>query len=70
MNQDGYRCPKCACRDYEATNVAMTGSGLAKVFDIQNNKFSAVTCANCKYTEFYKVPTSALSNVFDVLFGG
>lgn len=70
MNNEGYRCPKCGSRDYEATDISVTGSGLAKIFDVQNNKFSAVSCSNCRYTEFYKADTSALSNIFDMLIGG
>ena len=70
MANINYVCPKCDSRNYEITNVSMTGSGIAKIFDVQNNKFSAVSCSNCKYTEFYKAETSALSNIFDLLIGG
>jgi len=38
---------------------------LSKIFDIQNQKYSSVTCKRCTYTEFYKAKTSALSNIFD-----
>lgn len=65
-----FKCPKCGSYDYEITGVSMTGSGFAKIFDVQNNKFSAVTCNQCKYTEFYKEKPSAMSNIFDLLFGG
>ena len=42
-----------------------TGGTFSKIFDIQNQKFTSVTCAKCTYTEFYKTKTSAISNVFD-----
>ena len=38
---------------------------IAKIFDVQNKKFSTVTCVHCRYTEVYKTDTSTLGNVFD-----
>ncbi len=43
----------------------MTGGTLAKIFDVQNKKFTTVTCTRCLYTEIYKSSTSNLANVFD-----
>jgi hypothetical protein len=42
-----------------------TGGTLSKIFDVQTEKFTAVTCEQCTYTEFYKTKTSGISNVFD-----
>ncbi len=63
---NGWKCPKCDCRDYETDTIATTGSGWSKIFDMQNRKFTAVTCVHCTYTEFYKSSTSKLGNVFDL----
>ena len=60
-----YNCPKCANTTYEIGEMRATGGTLSKIFDIQNKKFSSVTCKKCRYTEFYKAKTSALSNIFD-----
>jgi predicted nucleic-acid-binding Zn-ribbon protein len=60
-----WQCPKCECADFEADEIAVTGSGLSKIFDVQNRKFTAVTCTRCSYTEFYRADTSTLGNVFD-----
>ena len=49
-----WKCPKCDCRDYDTDTIATTGSGLSKIFDMKNRKFTAVTCDNCSYTEFYR----------------
>ncbi|RZQ51681.1 GTP-binding protein [Pseudoalteromonas phenolica] len=46
--------------------MATTGSSWSKIFDMQNRKFTAVTCVHCTYTEFYKSSTSTLGNVFDL----
>jgi hypothetical protein len=42
-----------------------TGGLFTKLFNIQNKKFTSVTCEKCTYTEFYKSKTSAISNIFD-----
>lgn len=61
-----YKCPKCDNRTYELGEIRTTGGLLTKIFDIQNKKFSSVTCKRCSYTEFYKSKTGALSNIFDL----
>lgn len=57
-----YTCPKCENKTYEVAEMRAT---LSKIFDVQNKKFTSVTCKRCSYTEFYKARTSALSNIFD-----
>lgn len=61
-----WKCPKCQCHEYDTDTIATTGSGWSKIFDMQNRKFTAVTCVNCTYTEFYRGKTSTLGNVFDL----
>jgi predicted nucleic-acid-binding Zn-ribbon protein len=67
MNNDNlnYTCPKCKNRSYSVAEMRATGGILSKIFDVQNQKYTSVTCDKCKYTEFYKAPTGALSNIFD-----
>ncbi len=68
MTQPG--CLKCGSRDASQKEVAMTGTGLSKMFDIQNNQFLVVYCNHCGYSEFYNKKSSAGSNVLDFFFGG
>ncbi|MCC1483446.1 zinc ribbon domain-containing protein [Winogradskyella immobilis] len=65
MTNRNYKCPKCDNRDFEVGQMRATGGTLSKIFDVQNKKFTSVTCSRCSYTEFFKAKTSALSNVFD-----
>lgn len=58
-------CPKCANTSYETDEFRATGGAFAKVFDVQNKKFTTVSCTQCGFTELYKRKTSALGNVFD-----
>ncbi|MFP4025446.1 MAG: zinc ribbon domain-containing protein [Thiohalospira sp.] len=60
-----YKCPKCNNRAYELSEIRTTGSFLMKLFDIQNVKFTTVTCTKCKYTELFKVPSKKFGNVVD-----
>lgn len=65
MNHENWGCPKCSNRDFEVDEFRATGGTLSKIFDIQNKKFSTVSCTQCGYTEIYKRETSTLGNVFD-----
>ncbi|WP_404328314.1 zinc ribbon domain-containing protein [Mesobacillus maritimus] len=62
-------CIKCGSKDAGQKEVAMTGTGLSKMFDIQNNQFIVVYCNNCGYSEFYNKKASASSNILDLFFG-
>ena len=66
MEHRNYDCPKCHNNAYTVGEMRATGGTLSKIFDVQTQKFSSVTCNNCTYTEFYKSKTSAISNVFDL----
>lgn len=63
-------CIKCGSTNASTDEVAMTGTGLSKLFDVQHNQFIAVTCDQCGYSEFYKKDSSTASNVLDFFFGG
>jgi predicted nucleic-acid-binding Zn-ribbon protein len=65
MHHDNWKCPKCGNVEYKTGQFAATGGGFAKIFDVQNKKFSTVTCVRCKYTEIYQVQSSSLGNIFD-----
>ena len=65
MQHENWYCPKCQNREFETDQFAATGGGLTKFFNIQNKKYTTVTCTQCKYTEMYKTDTSTLGNVLD-----
>ncbi|WP_417462364.1 zinc ribbon domain-containing protein [Kordiimonas sp.] len=62
-----WQCPKCEHTEFDTDEITATGSGLSKFFNVQNRKFTAVTCRRCAYTEFYRGETSALGNIVDFL---
>jgi len=61
----GWNCPKCGHDRYETDEITATGGFFSKFFNIQNKKFTAVSCRNCRFTEFYKGSTSTLGNILD-----
>ena len=65
MRHKKWACPKCENLEFETDIFQATGGTLAKIFDVQNKKFTNVTCTRCQYTEIYKSSTSNLANVFD-----
>ncbi|MYL72080.1 hypothetical protein GLW00_14550 [Halobacillus litoralis] len=41
-----------------------------EIMEVQNNKFTAVYCKNCGYSEFYNQNASKAGNILDFFFGG
>jgi predicted nucleic-acid-binding Zn-ribbon protein len=65
MQHDNWSCPKCGHQHYDVGEMRVSGGFWSRIFDVQNKKYSAVTCQQCSYTEFYKQQASSLGNVFD-----
>ncbi len=66
MQTINYTCPKCHGMECETGEIRATGGFWSKIFDVQNRRFSTVTCTRCHYTEMYKADTSMLGNIFDL----
>ncbi|WP_426450205.1 zinc ribbon domain-containing protein [Paenibacillus sp. S-38] len=70
-----FKCVKCSGNICYIKEVAMTGTGLSKLFDIQNNHYLFVSCQNCGYVEVYNPRVlegksrGQLGTVLDLLFG-
>lgn len=64
-----FSCAKCQNNQFETEEIRTTGK-YSRFFDMQNKKFTAVSCTRCGYTEIFKGDSSALGNFLDVLAGG
>lgn len=67
MTHDKWTCPRCGHREFEAGELRASSGALASVFDVENLRFTTVTCARCTYTELYKVKVNTLDNVLDLI---
>lgn len=65
MEKTKYTCPKCGNKQYEVGEIRTTGSFLTKLFNIQNKKFSTLTCSRCRYTELYAADSNQMGNILD-----
>ena len=65
MRHNKWTCLRCSGKKFEAGEIRVSGGFWSRIFDVQNKKYSAVTCDKCGYTEFYKREASTLGNVFD-----
>jgi predicted nucleic-acid-binding Zn-ribbon protein len=65
MHHAQWQCPKCQNAEFESGQFRATGGNFAKIFDVQNKRFTTVTCTRCTFTEIYRSPSSGLMNVFD-----
>jgi len=66
----GYSCTKCSHGEFETSEIRASGGFLSSLFDVQNRIYTAVSCKNCHFTEFYKGDQSHVSSVTDFLIGG
>ena len=69
MKHRKWSCLRCSGSEYDASEIRVSGGNWSRMFNVQNKKYSAVTCGKCGFTEFYKVDASKLGNVFDFLSG-
>mgnify|MGYP001814825963 FL=1 len=65
MRHRNWQCAKCRHQEYESDQFRATGGMFAKIFDVQNKRFTTVSCKRCSYTEIYRTDSSSLGNVFD-----
>jgi len=70
MQHANWQCTKCGNDTYDVDEFRAVGGMLAKVFDVQNKRFSTVSCEHCGYTEIYRVDSSQLGDIFDFFTGG
>jgi len=62
----GFECPKCGNTDYDTGQFRAGGGTLSKIFDVQSQRFTTVTCTRWRFTEVYKADKSRLEDIFDL----
>ena len=67
-------CAKCRSSGAEVKTLAITGSGISRLMNIQHNRYIFASCNNCGYTEAYNLDILSgskdkVGNILDVIFG-
>lgn len=76
MIENRFHCAKCKGDSCEVNEVAMTGTGLSKLFDVQYNHYLFVSCLDCGFVEVYNPNVltgkraGSAGTALDIIFGG
>ncbi len=69
---DKFVCPKCENRGGYTERLAMAGTGLSRLFEVQPHRYAFVSCNNCGYTEVYNLKIlegkDDIGTFIDILF--
>jgi len=52
-----FTCPRCQNVGAHVERLAMSGTGLSRLLEIQAHRYAFVSCTNCGYTEVYNLLT-------------
>ncbi|WP_235941299.1 zinc ribbon domain-containing protein [Paenibacillus puerhi] len=75
MIEESFTCRRCRGEECIVKEVAMTGTGLSKLLDIQHHHYLFVSCAQCGSVEIYDPEVlrgrkpGQLGTILDTLFG-
>lgn len=65
-------CARCKHQGATAQRLAMSGTGLSRLFEVQPYRYAFVSCSNCGYTEVYNLQTlegkDDLGTFLEILF--
>ena len=67
-------CARCKQQGAGVQRLAMSGTGLSRLFEFQPYRYAFVSCDHCGYTEVYNLETledkDDLGTFLDLLFAG
>jgi predicted nucleic-acid-binding Zn-ribbon protein len=65
-------CEKCGERGGKTERLAMSGTGISRLFEVQHHRYAFVSCHNCGYTEIYNLRTlegkDGIGTFLEILF--
>jgi predicted nucleic-acid-binding Zn-ribbon protein len=69
---EAFVCSKCGQHGGTAEALAMTGTGLSRLLEIQHHRYIFVSCENCGHTEIYNTRVlqgkDSLGTLLEILF--
>ena len=69
MQHENWSCPKCEHRSFETNQMRAEGGLLSSMFDVATNRFTALSCSRCGYTELYRTNQQGIDKVLDLMVG-
>ena len=67
-----FRCRKCDQHGASVENLAMSGTGFSRIFEVQPYRYAFASCKNCGFTEIYNLDTldgkDDLGKLLEVIF--
>jgi predicted nucleic-acid-binding Zn-ribbon protein len=70
--ETAFICAKCKSHGGHVEKLAMSGTGLSRLMEIQSYRYAFVSCNNCGYTEVYNLKKlegkDKLGNILEILF--
>jgi predicted nucleic-acid-binding Zn-ribbon protein len=48
-------CPRCEHTGAHVERLAMSGTGVSRLFEIQKYRYAFASCTNCGYTEVFNL---------------
>lgn len=65
-------CPRCEHKGAQCERLAMSGTGISRLFEVQPYRYAFVSCNNCGYTEVFNLKTlegkDNLGTFLEILF--
>jgi predicted nucleic-acid-binding Zn-ribbon protein len=52
-----FSCGHCGHQGAHVERLAMAGTGISRLFEIQKYRYAFVSCVNCGYTEVFNLRT-------------
>lgn len=69
---EAFVCPRCDHHGARAERLALSGTGLSRLLEVQAYRYAFVSCTNCGYTEIYNLRTlegkDNLGTFLEILF--
>jgi predicted nucleic-acid-binding Zn-ribbon protein len=69
---EAFYCSKCNQHGAHVEKLAMSGTGISRLLEIQQYRYAFASCHNCGYTEIYNLKTlegrDDLGDLLEILF--
>lgn len=72
MLAGAFVCAKCGHHGGHVEKLAMSGTGISRLLEIQPYRYAHISCLNCGYTEVYNLKTlegkDDLGTILEIIF--